>query len=153
YRHGSAVMATLLDAPGSDFAAGIHRLRYTLKTAAANTTPTTLLLSPGKPGARPDVSLNLGLAAASSQSRVLLVDADLQGREISGRVVGGDGAGLLDVANGGAKLEQALIAETETGLMVLQAGRAANNGPSNPESVRRALEQARGGYTIVIDGP
>ena len=40
-------------------------------------------------GARADVSLNLSLAAASSQSRVLLVDADLKQRDISHRVVGG----------------------------------------------------------------
>lgn len=153
YRHGTAVMATLLDAPSSDFAAGIHRLRYMLKTAAANATPMILLLSPGKPGARSDVSLNLGLAAASSQSRVLLVDADLKRRDISRRVVGGDGAGVLDVANGGVKLEEALIAETDTGLMVLQAGRGANTLASNPDSIRRALDQARGSYTMVIDGP
>ena len=152
YRHG-AVMATLLDAPNSDFAAGIHRLRYMLRTLAPSATPMILLLSPGKPGARSDVSLNLALAAASSQSRVLLVDADVKRREISGRVVGGDGAGLIDVANG-AKLEQTLIAETETGLMVLQAGHGANgNWPVNPENVRRTLEAARGGYTTVIDGP
>lgn len=155
WRHGTAIMATLLDAPNSDFAAGIHRLRYVLRTAAANPTPTILLLSPGKPGARSDVSLNLGLAAASGGTRVLLVDADLRRRELSSRVVGGNGAGLLDLAADSAKLEQALIAETETGLMVLQAGRAANGGqwPSNPDSIRRALEQARGGYTMVIDGP
>ena len=32
-------------------------------------------------------------------------------RELSGRVVGGSGAGLLDVADDRAKLEAALIAE------------------------------------------
>jgi MinD-like ATPase involved in chromosome partitioning or flagellar assembly len=154
WRHGSTVMATLLDAPNSDFAAGIHRLRYVLRTATPNATPTILFLSPGKPGARSDVSLNLGLAAAASQSRVLLADADLKSRDISRRVVGGDGGGLLDVANGNAKLEQALIAETDTGLLVLQAGRGANaNWPSNPESIRRALDQARGSYTMIVDGP
>ncbi len=124
-----------------------------LRTTAPNATPMILLLSPGRPGARSDVSLNLSLAAASSQSRVLLVDADLKQRDISRRVVGGSGGGLLDVAGGSAKLEQALIAETETGLMVLQAGRGANNLASNPDSIRRALEHARGGYTMVIDGP
>jgi uncharacterized protein involved in exopolysaccharide biosynthesis/Mrp family chromosome partitioning ATPase len=152
-RHGPTVIATLLDAPSSDFAAGIHRLRYMLRTTAPNATPMILLLSPGRPGARADISLNLSLAAASSQSRVLLVDADLKQRDISRRVVGGNGGGLLDVAGGSAKLEQALIAETETGLMVLQAGRGANNLASNPDSIRRALEHARGGYTMVIDGP
>jgi Mrp family chromosome partitioning ATPase len=154
WRHGTSVMATLLDAPNSDFAAGIHRLRYVLRTAAPNATPTILLLSPGKPGARSDVSLNLGLAAASGGSRVLLVDADFKRRELSGRVVGGNGAGLLDIANDGAKLEHTLIAETETGLFVLQAGRGANgNWQSSPESVRRALDQARGSYMMIVDGP
>jgi polysaccharide biosynthesis transport protein len=153
YRHGTAVMATLLDAPNSDFAAGIHRLRYMLRTAGPNATPMILFLSPGKAGARADVSLNLGLAAASTQSRVLLVDADLKHRDISRRVVGGNGAGLLDLAGEGAKLEQTLIAETETGLMVLQAGRSANGDWPNPESIRRALDQARGSYMMVVDGP
>jgi tyrosine-protein kinase Etk/Wzc len=146
-------MATLLDAPNSDFAAGIHRLRYMLRTAAPNAVPTILLLSPGKPGARSDVSLNLGLAAASGGSRALLVDADFKRRELSGRVVGGNGAGLLDIATDGAKLEHTLIAETETGLFVLQAGRGANGNWPNPESVRRALDQARGSYMMIVDGP
>jgi uncharacterized protein involved in exopolysaccharide biosynthesis/Mrp family chromosome partitioning ATPase len=156
YRHGTAIMATLLDAPNSDFAAGIHRLRYMLRAAGPNAAPQTMLfLSAGKPGARADVSLNLALAAASSQSRVLLVDADLKRRDLTGRVIGGSGAGLLDVADDRAKLEQTLIAETDTGLMVLQAGRPASgsNWPVNPESIRRVLDQARGSYTIVVDGP
>ncbi|MEJ0079109.1 MAG: GNVR domain-containing protein [Alphaproteobacteria bacterium] len=154
WRHGTTVMATLLDAPNSDFAAGIHRLRYMLRTAATNATPTILFLAPGKPGARSDVSLNLGLAAASGGSRTLLVDTDFKRRDLSSRVVGGSGAGLLDVANDGAKLEQALIAESETGLLVLQAGRGASgNWHSSPESIRRALDQARGSYTMIVDGP
>jgi tyrosine-protein kinase Etk/Wzc len=146
-------MATLLDAPNSEFAAGIHRLRYMLRTAAPNATPTILLLSPARPGARSDVSLNLGLASASGGARVLLVDADFKRRELSSRVVGGSGAGLLDVATAGAKLEHTLIAETETGLFVLQAGRGGNgNWQSTPDSIRRALDQARG-YTMIVDGP
>jgi uncharacterized protein involved in exopolysaccharide biosynthesis len=153
WRNGTTVMATLLDGPNSDFAAGIHRLRYVLRTAAPNAAPSILFLSPGKPGARADVTLNLGLAAASGGSRVLLVDADFKRRELSGRVVGGNGAGLLDIATDGAKLEHTLIAETETGLLVLQAGRGANGNWPNPESVRRALDQARGGYMMIVDGP
>src|SRR4029077_18434085 len=62
WRPGSTVMATPLAPPNSDLAAGIHRLRYVLRTAAPNATPSILFLSPGKPGARSDVALNLGLA-------------------------------------------------------------------------------------------
>src|SRR2546423_762581 len=147
-RGGTAVMATLLDAPKSEFAAGIHRLRYALRTAAPNNASQMMLfLSPGKRGARADVTLNLALAAASNQPRVLLVDADFSRRELSGRVVGGSGTGLLDVADDRAKLETTLIAESETGLMVLQAGNpSTGDWPANPENVLRVLERARGGY-------
>lgn len=154
YRDGTAVMATLLDAPKSDFAAGIHRLRYVLRATGSAATPMMLFLSPGKPGARSDVTLNLALAAASNQPRVLLVDADFGRRELSGRVVGGSGTGLLEVADDRAKLESTLIAETDTGLMVLQAGQAASGDwPANPESILRVLDRARGSYTVLIDGP
>jgi succinoglycan biosynthesis transport protein ExoP len=155
WRGGPAVMATLLDAPKSEFAAGIHRLRYALRATGANSTPQMIVfLSPGKPGARSDVTLNLALAAASSQPRVLLVDADFGLRELSGRVIGGSGTGLLDVADDRAKLESTLIAESDTGLMVLQAGHlATDEWPANPETIIRVLDRARGSYTLLVDGP
>ena len=104
YRHGAAVMATLLDAPKSDFAAGIHRLRYILRSPGAGAAPQTMLfVSVGSAGARTEVALNLALAAASNQSRVLLVDADFGRRGLSSRVVGGSGAGLVDAAEDPAR--------------------------------------------------
>jgi len=155
YRHGASVMATLLDAPKSDFATGIHRLRYVLRVAGPSGTPQTILfLSAGDPGARAEVALNLALAAASNQSRVLLVDADFGRRELTSRVVGGSGAGLIDVAEDRAKLDATLIAEPHTGLMVLQAGRSASGDNAvNPDSILRVLERAHTTYTIVVDGP
>jgi MinD-like ATPase involved in chromosome partitioning or flagellar assembly len=154
-RQGPRMFATLLDAPKSGFAAGIHRLRYVLRAAGPNGAPQMMLfLAAGEPGARADVALNLALAAAGNQQRVLLVDADFSRRDLSGRVIGGSGTGVLDVADDRAKLESALIAEPHTGLMVLQAGQAANaNQPVLPEDVLRVLDRARGGYTVVVDGP
>ena len=55
-------------------------------------------------------------------------------------MVGGSGTGLLDVADDRAKLESALIAEADTGLMVLQAGNSSGNWPVNPENILRVLE-------------
>jgi polysaccharide biosynthesis transport protein len=155
YRHGATVMATLLDAPDSAFAAGIHRLRYVLRAPGPNGAPQmTLFIAAGEAGARPEVALNLALAGASNQSRVMLIDADFSRRGISGRVVGGSGDGLADVAADRAKLEAALIAEPHTGLMVLQAGRpAAGDRSANPDNVLGVLERARTAYTLVVDGP
>lgn len=153
---GPNTMATLLDAPKSPFAAGIHRLRYLLRTAGASGTPQTMLfVAAGEPGARTDIALNLALASAANLQRVLLVDADFAHRNLSGRVVGGSGAGLLDVATDKVKLDATLIAEQQTGLMVLQAGNvtAAAGQPVAPESVLRVLDRARNGQTVMIDGP
>ena len=156
HRQGASVMATLLDAPESGFAAGIHRLRYVLRAPGPNgASQMTLFLAAGQAGARAEVALNLALAAAATQSRVLLVDADLSRRVISGRVVGGAGAGLIDVAANRTKLEDALIVEPHTGLMVLQTGRPEASGDRsvNPDSVLGVVEQARAAYTVVVDGP
>jgi len=154
---GANAMATLLDAPKSPFAAGIHRLRYLLRTAGPSGTPQTMLfLSAGEGGARTDIALNLALASAANLQRVLLVDADFAHRNLSSRVVGGSGAGLIDIATDKVKLEGTLIAEQQTGMMVLQAGNAAAAGgaqPVAPESVLRVLDRARNGQTMMIDGP
>jgi len=154
---GSGAAATILDAPKSGFAAGIHRLRYLLRAAGPGGTPQTILfLAAGAAGARADIAVNFALAWAMNHQRTLLIDADFTSRDVSSRVMGGSGAGLLDVAADRAKLETALIAEEKTGLMVLQAGNAAaaNAGqPAAPESVLRVLDRARTGYTIMIDGP
>jgi MinD-like ATPase involved in chromosome partitioning or flagellar assembly len=147
-------MASLLDAPKSAFAIGIHRLRYVLRAAGPHGAPQMVtFFAAGEPGVRPEVALNLALAAASNQSRVLLVDADVNRNGLSARVVGGSGAGLIDVADDRAKLDDALISEPHTGLMVLQTGRAAPDKPANPESILRVLERARTTYTVMIDGP
>ena len=84
----------------------------------------------------------------------MLVDADFGRRELTSRVVGGSGAGLIDVAEDRAKLEQTLIAEPHTGLMVLQAGRSTGGSNAvNPDGILRVLERAHTTYTIVVDGP
>jgi len=155
---GSA--ATILEAPKSGFAAGIHRLRYLLRPAGPSSAPRAILfLAAGAPGARADVAVNFALAWAMSHPRALLIDADFAQRDVSSRLIGASSAGLLDVAADRAKLEAALIAEQQTGLMLLQAGSAAavaavNAGqPAAPESVLRVLAMARPGYTVIIDGP
>jgi len=152
---GSA--ATILDAPKSGFAAGIHRLRYLLRPAGSSSAPQAILfLAAGAPGARADVAVNFALAWAMSHPRALLIDADFAQRDVSSRLIGASSAGLLDVAADRAKLEAALIAEQQTGLMLLQAGSAAaaNAGqPVAPESVLRVLALAGPGYTVIIDGP
>jgi polysaccharide biosynthesis transport protein len=149
--------ATILDAPKSGFAAGIQRLRYLLRATGPSGAPQTILfLAAGDAGARSDVAVNFALASATNRQRTLLIDADLAHRDVSSRVIGGNGTGLIDVAADRTKLEAALIAEQQTGLLVLQAGSADAADalePVTPESVLRVLERARSGYTIMIDGP
>jgi len=149
-RHGTTMMATLLDAPGSAFAKSIHRLRYVLRAPAAP--HFMLFLSAGEAGARAEIALNLALATATNQPRVILVDADMGRRGISRRVVGGGGEGLADVAADKVKLDAALITEPQTRLRVLQAGGAPAT-VLNPDATLKVLEQARTADTVIVDGP
>ena len=157
YRNGASVRATLLEAPKSSFATGVHRLRYALRSAASNGAPQVMLfIAAGAPGARTEVALNLALAAASNQPHVMLVDADLNRHGLSDHVVGGTEAGLLDVADGRVQLETALIPKPNTSLMVLKAGRpAADSGGRqlDPATIVKVIAQARATYTVVVDGP
>lgn len=156
HRQGIALMAPLLDAPKSRFAAGIHRLADALRSTGPNGAPrVTTFIAAGEPGARSDVALNLALASASNPKRVLLVDADLTRRELSSRVVGSNGDGLLDVAEQRVDLDGALIAEPHSGLMVLQAGHppASGDQPIDPDLVVNMLDRVRGTYSVIVDGP
>ena len=156
HRQGVALMAALLDAPTSGFTVGIQRLVSVLRSTGPKSAPrVTTVVAAGAPGARSDVALNLALATASNPKRVLLVDADLRRRELSSRVLGGNGDGLLDVADHRVELDGALIAEPQTGLMVLQAGHPADgDGRSiDPDRVIELLERACDSYSIVVDGP
>jgi succinoglycan biosynthesis transport protein ExoP len=156
YRKGGGVIDTLLDVPGSAFAAGIHRLLYSLRAPGRHDGPQIgLFLASGQAGARTEIAFNLALAAASAQPGVVLVDADLSRRELSGRVAGGSGAGLLDVAAGRSTIDQVLIAEPLTGLSVLRAGRAASASGQRsvtPEQVLDVLDRVRA-HVVVVDGP
>jgi uncharacterized protein involved in exopolysaccharide biosynthesis len=60
HRQGVALMATLLDAPKSRFADGIHRLAYALRSAGPNGAPRVMtFIAAGEPGARSEVALSL----------------------------------------------------------------------------------------------
>ena len=108
----------------------------------------------GETGARAAESRSIWRSPRRDQPGVMLVDADLSRRGLSSRVVGGSGAGLLDVADDRSTIEDALITEPYTGLLVLQAGRAASGERSvNPDKVLRLLDRVRAAHTIVVDGP
>ena len=156
HRRGVTLTAALLDSPNSEFTAGIHRLADVLRTTGPNgASRVTTFMAAGAPGARSDVALNIALAMASNAKRVLVVDADLGRRELSNRVLGAHGDGLLDVVDKRVELDAALIGEPRTGLMILQAGYAPadlTDRPVSPGAVVEVLDRAQG-YSIVVDTP
>lgn len=152
---GTDPLQTVVDAPGSAFAAGIARLSHVLRALApAKTGRTILLLAAGAPGARPEVALNLALALAASKSSVLLVDTDLEGRALTSLLGGKSGAGLIDVAYHRVGFQDALLSEPSTGLLVMRARKPeTHRGHADPEEIVKVLENAKSFETVVLDGP
>ena len=67
------------------------------------------------------VSKNLASLIASTEARVLLIDADLRNPGLTRETVKGSGAGLIDVLRGQAEWQNVLVVEEETGLHILPA--------------------------------
>jgi capsular exopolysaccharide synthesis family protein len=101
-------------------------------------------------------ALNLAKTLASSDERVLLVDADLRRPQLSALLRARREPGLADVVAGGGRVEDAV--QTLTGeLSLLPAGTAVARNPADllaTETFRALLARLRGTYDrIVLDTP
>jgi len=99
-------------------------------------------------------ALNIALSAARDGARVLLIDADLRERALSGKVshLASSEPGRFGWLGIGAKVARAI--PTANGISILPAVNAADAKAG--DAIRKAVAQARsdGGYDLVIlDGP
>jgi uncharacterized protein involved in exopolysaccharide biosynthesis/Mrp family chromosome partitioning ATPase len=123
------------------------------RRAADSATPVAAVLGIGTSDDRSIVALNFALAAAREGTRVLLIDADHQTRNLSKRAqrIGGEASrrSWLGIGN---KAAQAIV--TANAIAILPAAETTTGKAA--EAVSAAVAQARksGGYDlIVLDGP
>ena len=124
------------------------------RRAGGGTPPVMAVIGAGADQDRSIAALNIALAAARDGAKVLLIDADLRERALSGKVshLAKSEPSRFGWLNIGAKASRAI--ETANGISILPA---VNTKEAKAcDAIRKAIAQARstGGYDLVIlDGP
>ncbi|HET7888001.1 MAG TPA: exopolysaccharide transport family protein [Bradyrhizobium sp.] len=138
--------------PRADFTDAMRSMREALvRRSAANVAPVMAVIGQGASRDRSIVALNVALAAARDDTRVLIIDADHDNHLLSNRLIGVRKAeakrlGWLSI---GSKAQRAI--KTRNNIEVLPAA-----GSGAGDALRKAIAQARAGgdYDLVIvDGP
>ncbi len=119
---------------------------------------TLLISSPSSGEGKTTVALNLARAAATTGSRVLLIEADMRRPTVAGRLGLRAGPGLCDLLTGAVSLErvtQSYIAENpkKVDLGVIVAGAKCPPSPSlltESQAMETLLEHVHDEYDLVI---
>jgi uncharacterized protein involved in exopolysaccharide biosynthesis/Mrp family chromosome partitioning ATPase len=138
--------------PLSTFLNAMRGMREALgRRAAANVAPVVAVIGQGASRDRSIVTLNVALAAARDDTRVLVIDADHENRLLSNKLQGArkPEAKRLGWLSIGSKAQRAI--KTRNNIEVLPA-----IGSGTAEAIRKAIAQARASGDhdlIIIDGP
>jgi Mrp family chromosome partitioning ATPase len=138
--------------PQATFLSAMRGMREALgRRAAANVAPVVAIIGQGASRDRSIVTLNVALAAARDDARVLVIDADHESRLLSNKLQGArkPEAKRLGWLSIGSKAQRAI--KTKNNIEVLPA-----IGSGATEAIRKAIAQARASGDrdiIIIDGP
>jgi tyrosine-protein kinase Etk/Wzc len=171
FRHGSIARGRLRGTPAKLLAVSnpadpsieaLRSLRSSLKSLLAGadgemTSKMILFTGPTQGVGKSFVSSNFAYLLAETKASVLLIDADMRQGRLSNLLHGQRGAGLAEVLDGTAQLEEAITGVAESSLSILHAGASS---PSNPSELlgrpafREMLATLRERYDfVVIDSP
>jgi uncharacterized protein involved in exopolysaccharide biosynthesis len=125
-----------------------------VRRVAFGAMPVVAVVGPGSRTERSIAALNFALAAARDGVRVLMIDADRAGGELSGKIIriGKSEPSRLGWLSIGSKASRAIV--TANGISILPAVKGGDTRIA--EAIRKALAQARatGGYDLaILDGP
>jgi len=138
------------------FAAAIGRLRDTLRDVDPPRRGRSLLITSATEGdGKTTIALHLARAAAAGGERVVLVDADFDGRAASKLMRAETRSGLADLIEGRTILSAVVVDDEATGIHLIPAGnmsRPETRRPASAEIMQRLIEPARSFDLIVIDG-
>lgn len=143
--------------PRSARAEAFRMLRTNLQFVDVDKDSRVFVVTSAMPGeGKTTTSIDLASSFAQTGQRVLLLEGDLRGAKIAGRLRLEPEIGLTTVLVGGTPFEQAIQYGSETELAVLTSGTI----PPNPaellqtDAMRDVLRQARKDFDIVlIDAP
>ncbi|MDR3723189.1 MAG: polysaccharide biosynthesis tyrosine autokinase [Terracidiphilus sp.] len=147
----------MLDAPRSMFSEAMRATRSALILSKGGLPPKILLVSSSSPGeGKSSVALNLAIALAQQEKKVLLVEADMRRPVLMQRLNLKPPVGLSQILSGQAKKIQAILLPGSTGVWILPGGPV----PPYPAEILGSpafesfIEEIKGDYNfIVFDTP
>jgi capsular exopolysaccharide synthesis family protein len=149
--------AAIADEPGSMFSEAVRSLRAVLLIARSGVPPKVIMVTSANPGeGKSTLSLNLAVSLAQTQSRVLLIEADLRRPVLRTRLNLATSEGLSSMLTNQDEPTAATPSEVHPNLWVIPAGPI----PPFPTELlgslrmRQLLQQWRKDFDfIVIDSP
>jgi len=143
----------MLDTPSGRRAEAVRRLRTNLQAALGPGGGRTVVLTSSTLGeGKSTTAVNLALALAATDTKVLLVDADLRRPSITNHLNLDDTTGLTAVLTGKMRLESAVQRWPQTKLDVLPAGLVPDN-PSEllgSSAMSEVLSKVSRSYQLVL---
>jgi Mrp family chromosome partitioning ATPase/uncharacterized protein involved in exopolysaccharide biosynthesis len=142
--------------PHSDETAGaaqsLHHMRVTLAAQAERDDCCTYLVTSATSGeGKTSLTMSLGLSFAACQTRTLVIDGDLVGRQLTRGLGAGELPGLIEALAAGSLRK--LVRKTAGGVFVLPAGKAASPADACGMSAVAAgalLDEARRYFDVVL---
>ncbi|MFT4055670.1 MAG: polysaccharide biosynthesis tyrosine autokinase [Novosphingobium sp.] len=117
-KQGSDPVDAVVEQPRSAFAEAFRNLRASIAFAVEN--PRIIAVTSALPAeGKTTVALCLARSMAGASDAILLIDCDVRRRGVSRWIDGTREAGLLEVLRGNAKLEDAIVIDSRTGLSIL----------------------------------
>jgi capsular exopolysaccharide synthesis family protein len=114
------LMRTVLDEPTSLFAEAVRSVRLAVQRAARGESAKLVTVASSVDGeGKTTLAANLALSLAAIGMRTVLVDGDLRNPEMTRSLCPGAKVGLIDAATGHVPLEQAVLFDQPTGLVVI----------------------------------
>jgi exopolysaccharide transport family protein len=153
------LMRYVLDEPTSLFAEAVRAVRLSIQRASRTEPVKSILVSSSIDGeGKTTLAVNLAHSLASVGARTILVEGDLRNPEMSRSLCPRAIAGVIEVATGRARFDQALFIDRTTGLAVLPSPPRQRMAGINEfvfsDAMSNMLEQLRQHFDyVIIDSP
>ena len=148
-----------LEEPTSLFAESIRSVRLALQRPSNGSTVKSVMVSSSVDGeGKTTLAVNLALSLAAVGMRTILVDGDLRNPEMTRSLCPRAKVGLIEAAAGYVPLDQAVVVDRPTGLVILPTPPRRKGGYINEfvfsEAMSNLLQYLHGQFDfVVIDSP
>ncbi|HEX5422885.1 MAG TPA: polysaccharide biosynthesis tyrosine autokinase [Candidatus Acidoferrales bacterium] len=155
------LMRYVLEEPTSLFAESVRAVRLAVQRASRTGSVKTVVVSSSVDGeGKTTLAVNLALSLATTGLRTILMEGDLRNPEMSRSLCPSASAGVIEVASGQARFEEALFVDRSTALAILPSPPQRN--PVNTsisefvfsDAMSNMLKQLRDHFDyVIVDAP